>query len=240
MTWYLDGNTVAFDLETSGTDVEADRIVTAAVTLVSAGEAVESHTWLADPGVEIPAEAAAIHGFDTDHCRTYGRPAAQVVAEVVDVLASLVSTGVPLVAMNARFDFTILDREARRHGVTPLSDAIGDAPLLVIDPYVIDKQVDRYRRGSRKLTALCEHYGVELGDAAHEAAADALAGARVAIRLAERFPRQLRVPVEELTRLQVGWAANQATSLQQYLRKSKDPEAVCPVAWPLVPFGGAS
>lgn len=236
MTWTQEP-LCAFDLESTGVDVEADRIVTAAATLVRSGEPVEANGWLADPGVPIPAGASAVHGISTEHAQEFGRPAMEVVGEVVGVLAKHVRAGVPIVAMNARFDLTMLDREARRHGLLPLSDLIGDAPLLVVDPYVIDKQVDRYRRGSRKLTALCEHYGVELGDAAHEASADALAAARVVLRIAEKY-RQVRRPLDELTRLQVMWAADQAASLQAHRRKA-DATATVEGAWPLIPFGGA-
>lgn len=237
MTWHL-GRLCAFDVESTGVDVETARIVTAALTTVGADRPTDSVTWLADPGVEIPAEASAVHGVSTEHAREFGRPAIEVVGEIVGLLAEQVRSGVPVVAMNARYDLTVLDREARRHGLLPLADLVGDAPLLVVDPYVIDKQVDRYRRGKRTLTALCEHYGVKLGDDAHDAAADALAAVQVAYRQAVLFP-QLQMPVVELTGLQVQWAAEQARSLQEYLRKS-DASAVVEGAWPMVPFGGAS
>ena len=219
-------------------DVETAHIVSAALTLVGGGRATQAATWLADPGIEIPAEAAAVHGITTEHAREFGEPALEVVGSIVGMLAAQVKVGVPVVAMNARYDLTVLDREARRHGLRPLSELIGDVPLLVIDPYVIDKQVDRYRKGKRTLTALCQHYGVELGDDAHDASADALAAVRVAFKLASRFP-QLQVPLVELHQLQIGWAAEQAASLQEYLQQ-KDPSAKVEGAWPLVPFGGAS
>ena len=44
-----------FDLETTGVDVTADRIVTAHVGLLDAsGRVIRARDWLADPGVEIP------------------------------------------------------------------------------------------------------------------------------------------------------------------------------------------
>lgn len=237
MSWHL-GRLASFDVESTGVDVETARIVTAALTTVGADWPTDSATWLADPGIEIPAEASAVHGISTEHAREFGQPAVEVVGSIVERLAEQVRTGVPVVAMNARYDLTVLDREARRHRLAPLTDRIGDAPLLVIDPYVIDKQVDRYRKGKRTLTALCEHYGVKLGADAHDASADALAAVRVAYRLAVLFPK-LQMPLTELTALQVGWAAGQARSLEEYLRKS-DASAVVEGAWPLVPFGGAS
>jgi DNA polymerase-3 subunit epsilon len=47
--------------------------------------------------------------------------------------------------------------------------------LLVVDPLVIDKWLDRYRKGSRKLEAICAHYGAVL-DEAHDADFDAHRG----------------------------------------------------------------
>ncbi len=50
MSWHQ-GPLVGFDLETTGTDVESDRIVTAAlVRLEPDGTVSEQRTWLLDPG----------------------------------------------------------------------------------------------------------------------------------------------------------------------------------------------
>ncbi|MEU6057947.1 3'-5' exonuclease [Streptomyces sp. NPDC047097] len=228
--WHA-GRLAGFDLETTGVDVEADRIVTACVVQVGAGQPVQSATWLADPGIDIPEEATAVHGITTERARAEGRPAAEVVAELLAVLGQVIAHGIPIVAMNARYDLTMLDREARRYGLDPLSAGLGG--LVVIDPYVIDKAVDTYRRGSRKLTALCEHYGVAMG-AAHTADADALAACRVAWRQATLHPRLADMALPELHAVQAGWAAEQAASLQDYLRR-KDPAAVCPPEWPVIP-----
>ncbi len=177
MTPWWQGRMCAFDVESTGVNVEADRIVTAAVVLVGGRIEPERLTLLSDvDGEEIPEAATAIHGVSTERARADGQPAADVVLAVRCALATAIEAGYPLVAMNARFDLTILDRELRRHGLDPLP------PPLVVDPFVIDKQLDRYRRGSRKLDALCEHYRAGL-DAAHDAAFDAIAAARLAYRI---------------------------------------------------------
>ena len=65
-----------FDLETTGVDVTTDRIVTAHVGLLGPdGVALRSQSWLADPGVEIPEGATAVHGITTAHARAH--PAAR-------------------------------------------------------------------------------------------------------------------------------------------------------------------
>ncbi|MGQ4351953.1 3'-5' exonuclease [Streptomyces drozdowiczii] len=233
MSWHL-GRMCGFDLETTGPDPLTARIVTACIVQVGGNHPVQAANWLTDvDGEEIPDEAAAIHGVTTDRARTEGVDLRQAVDEILGALTQVITSGIPIVAMNARYDLTLLDREAERYGFTPLP-----APL-VIDPFVIDKHVDKYRRGSRKLTALCEHYRVPIGDA-HTADADAIAACRVAWRQGTMHPPLAAMGLEQLHRAQVEWAAEQAASLQKYFRK-KDPAAVVEGAWPLIPRqrGGA-
>ncbi|WP_458111455.1 3'-5' exonuclease [Arthrobacter sp. R1-13] len=222
----------AFDLETTGRNSRAARIVTASVTLVDAGgEVVREHEWLADPGVEIPAEASEVHGVTTERARTEGRPASEVTRELAEVLQELFNDGVPVIAFNASYDFTVLAAESARYGVPQLTR------FPVLDPFIMNKQVDRYRKGKRTLTALCEEYGVNL-DNAHTSAADALATLRVLDAMAGKFPK-LRMPASQLHQLQVDWAAAQATDFQSYLRKTK-PAAVIEGQWPVLPPEDAS
>jgi DNA polymerase-3 subunit epsilon len=234
VSWHR-GPLAAFDIETTGTDPDSDRIVTAAVSLVGAGLAGEHCSWLVDPGVEIPAEASAVHGISTEQARAEGCEPSRAVEEIVTQLARHVAAGAPIVAFNARFDLTILDREARRHGIEPLVDRVGgrDA-LLVIDPFVLDKQVDRYRPGRRTLEHVCLHYRVPLTDA-HSANADALAAARVAYRLASRTAELRDAELAQLHACQVEWAAQQAVSLQEYFQSVGRVECV-EGAWPIVPM----
>lgn len=239
MTWHTEP-LLAWDLETTGVNVETARIVTAAAIDYKPGDSIDtlqdrSRLWLANPGIRIPAEAAAVHGITTEQARANGRPAAQVADEIADVLAAALSTGIPVVAMNGRYDFTVLDRELHRYELRTLWQRLGGEtpPGPVIDPYILDKQADKYRRGSRKLEALAVHYGVTLA-AAHTADADALAAVQVAVAIGEKYP-QLQVHPEQLHVWQIRWAAEQAASFQQHLRKT-DPYAVIDGEWPLVPL----
>jgi DNA polymerase III subunit epsilon len=200
-----------FDLETTGLDVEHDRIVTAHVGLLDGeGGVIDARTWLADPGIDIPAAAATIHGIDTVHARAFGRDAAEVVAEVVEALRALFDAAIPVVAYNAPFDFSLLKHEALRHGASPI-----ETPFPVVDPLVVDKRYDRYRPGARTLSVVAEHYAVRL-DAAHEASADAVAAGRVAQALAGRFGAWMPTGVGELHDRQIGWARDQAARLEEY------------------------
>lgn len=217
-----------FDLETTGVDVTQDRIVTAHVGVLDRhGRELAARDWLADPGVPIPDGAAAVHGISTEHARAHGRPAHEVVAEIVHALRALFAQGLPIVAYNASYDFSLLAHEARRHGVPELA-----APSPVIDPLVIDKAFDRYRPGKRTLTVVADHYAVPLDDA-HEASADAVAAGRVALALAREFawPHS----AAELHTRQIGWARDQAASLTEYFVGIGriDPEQPLDGTWPV-------
>jgi len=219
-----------FDLETTGVDVTSDRIVTAHVGLLDQdGGVLTARDWLADPGVEIPEGASAIHGISTHRARVEGRPVREVVGEVVEALRALFDAGIPVVAYNAPFDFSLLKNEAVRHGVPPI-----ERPSPVIDPLVVDKAYDRWRRGKRTLSVVAEHYRVRL-DAAHEASADAVAAGRVAQALAERYAAWLPTTVDELHTRQIAWARAQAASLTEYFVSigRLDPDEPLDGSWPI-------
>jgi DNA polymerase-3 subunit epsilon len=136
-----------FDLETTGVDVDTSRIVSACVAVLDAdGEVVSRWNWLADPGIEIPPGASAVHGITTERAQAEGRGAQLVIAEIVQTLRVLFDSSIPVTIYNAPYDLSLLDRECRRHGLEPL-ETVGP----VIDPLVIDKAVDRYRAGKRTL-----------------------------------------------------------------------------------------
>ncbi|MFD9130198.1 3'-5' exonuclease [Kitasatospora sp. NPDC059571] len=232
--WY-EGPLASFDTETTGVDVEHDRIVSAALVLQSApGAPATTATWLADPGVPIPDGARAVHGITDEQVRAHGRPARTVVAELARALAEQALAGVPLVVMNAPYDLTLLDRELRRHRGSSLTEALGGLGMLVLDPRVLDKHVDRYRKGRRTLTDLCAHYDVRL-TGAHDASADATAALELVRALGARHPERLgALTAPELHLRQAVWHAAQARGLQDWFDRSGTPERV-DLAWPLRP-----
>lgn len=216
-----------FDTETTGVDVENCRIVSATVAVINAdGEVTDRIDWLLNPGIEIPAGATNVHGITTEFAVANGRPPAEGVAEIVAILRAHFSRGLPLVAYNAPYDLTLLNRESLRYGILPLT-----APSPVIDPLVIDKAVDRYRKGKRTLVAASEHYGVVLEDA-HDAGADAIAAGRVAQAIARKHAQALPATAAELHALQVAWSQQQADSFQDYMRRERDPNFVAEGGWP--------
>ncbi|TAL45066.1 MAG: 3'-5' exonuclease [Salinibacterium sp.] len=217
-----------FDLETTGIDVETSRIVSAHVGVIDRhGELVERQDWLADPGIEIPEQASAVHGITTERARSEGRPAAEVVAEIVAAVQSILDRGMALTIYNASYDLTLLNREALRYGIAPLT-----APSPIIDPLVLDRAVDRYRKGKRTLEAAALVYGVTLADA-HDAGADAVAAGRVAQAMVRLYADQLAIEAARLHAAQIGWSAEQDANFAEYMRRNHNPEFAAVSGWPL-------
>lgn len=224
---------VGFDLETTGTEPLEARIVTAAVIVVRDGAVEERWDWLADPGVRIPEQASAIHGVTSERASAHGRPAREVAEEIASTLAGHWSRGVPVVAYNASFDLTLLAAELARHGLPSLGDRMAGGVIgPVIDPYTIDRAVDKYRRGKRNLEAVCTEYGVVL-DTAHDAGADALAAVRVATAIAARHREVASLTAPALHERQITWYAEWAADFQDFLRRKGNTTAVVEATWPL-------
>ncbi|OLT53459.1 exonuclease domain-containing protein [Cellulosimicrobium sp. CUA-896] len=202
MTWTT-GPLVAFDTETTGLDVETDRIVTAALVVREpAGTTVR--TWLLDPGVEIPAEATAIHGIATSHAAAYGASPRGALEEIASSLVAHQRAGVPLVAYNAAFDLTLLDVELARHGLPTLPERLGRPVRPVLDPLVLDRDSDAARDGKRRLADLCAHYGVATPSPLHAAEVDALATLDLLDALARVHPHLAATTLDALHDHQVG------------------------------------
>ncbi|WP_309051782.1 3'-5' exonuclease [Streptomyces sp.] len=233
MAWH--GETlVGFDLETTGTDPLEARIVTASVVEVDGGGRItHRRDWLADPGIRIPAQASAIHGISTERAAAEGRPVREVADELARTLTAYWEKGVPVVAYNASFDLTLLAAELNRHALPSLSERLGGAGIgPVVDPYTIDRAVDRYRRGKRTLEAVCGEYGVVL-ESAHDAAADALAAVRVAVAIAGRHAEVAALDPAELHARQIDWYRAWAEDFQAFLRRKGETDAVVDPVWPL-------
>jgi DNA polymerase III subunit epsilon len=217
-----------FDLETTGIDVETSRIVSAHVgVLNAAGDLVEKWNWLANPGVEIPIGASDVHGITTERALAEGRPAAEVIAEIIEVLTSLFDRGLAVTIYNAPYDLSLLYHEALRYNLTPLGE-----PAPIIDPLVLDKALDRYRKGKRTLEAAAVFYGVDLVDA-HDASADAVAAGRVAQAMARLHPEELAVEARLLHLRQVEWCAEQSADFQDYMRRTHNPDFTTSGLWPV-------
>lgn len=282
----------AFDTETTGTDPEQARIVTAAVVHRIPGERPKLIRWIIDPEVDIPVEASDVHGYTTDRIHQLltqhgGRPGGALrilngetraiprdaaMFEIVGQLAALIGRDQALVVHNAAYDLTLLENETARNGIDPLTSRPAGI-RGVVDPMVIEKAFDPYRKScyakqtgaacdvenrvhecggcrggkvkcqgpdgggcgstDRTLTSLCAHYGVVLGDQAHDAAADAIACVRVLFKLLEAWPEIARWKLPTLHEHQVTWRREQQKGLREFFDKvGKDHDGCCG-AWPV-------
>ncbi len=221
MTSWTELPLAAFDLETTSPDPHTARIVTACVIRIDGGDVTRRH-WVANPGIPIPAEATEIHGYGDDYVQKHGRPHAEVVAEVVAELQAVWQEGRALAIYNGSFDLTLIAAQ------DPTFRVAG----LVVDPFVLDKQVDRFRKGSRKLSAVMIHYGMRLDDA-HDAEADALAAARLAWKLPRVHPYLADFTADQLMERQTHWYREEAHRFRDYLRRNDRDHSDVRTEWPI-------
>ncbi|MFJ8049862.1 exonuclease domain-containing protein [Streptomyces luteogriseus] len=232
----------AFDTETTSPDPNEARIVTAALVVRGGGRDDKVMSWLINPGVPIPAEATEVHGID-DAKAAEGADPKEALDDIADNLAAALRYGMPIVAFNLSFDWTVLVRELERNGLPSMADRLtGLSALPLLDPHVIDKQVDKYVKGSgmRKLKPTAERYGVQLEDW-HTAEADALAALLIAEAQFARHPQLSTMGPQQLFAAQKAWRAEQQAGLQQWFRtkatpeQGGDPNKVIDGSWPLIP-----
>lgn len=239
LPWWQ-GPLATLDTETTGTDVETDRIVTGVCAVYEPnGRLIANTELLINPGVDIPAAATAVHGITNEQAQTDGRDPGEAITELMEAIESAWRDDLPLVVYNAAFDLTLIDREARRHLGVGLSLA---GP--VIDPLVIDRQVDRYVKGSgqRQLKPTCERYGVPVHNW-HTATADAYAAQALARAIATRHAAQMPSTLGDLWRWQRSLKRDQAQALQDYFassgRKNDDGSPiVIDGQWPMQLYAG--
>lgn len=149
------------DVETTGTSVEADEIVSIAVVRLDAeGNEIDRFASLVRPAGPIPSEATAVHGIDD--AAVGGAPAfAELAAELLALL-----DGAVFVAHNADFDLPLVQHAFACAGARYVPTAVA----CTLDAFRLLEPTER----SHRLESLCERHGIAL-DGAHDARGDALA-----------------------------------------------------------------
>ncbi|SPT52854.1 DNA polymerase III subunit epsilon [Actinomyces bovis] len=234
---WVDGPLLGFDTETTGVYALSDRLVTAALIergpLQADGTRAETvSTWLANPGVEIPASASAIHGITTEQAQTEGRPVIEVLQEVAERLVSAMEQDIPVIAFNTYFDLTIMESELARHGLPTLRERLGRELGPVADPLVLDRALDRWRKGKRTLADLAVVYGVSVPEELHTAEVDVAATLDVLEAMARKHQSLRRLRLEELVSWQAQAHRTWAESFNRWL-ESKGRQPDVDPAWPL-------
>ncbi len=175
---------VFFDLETTGTNINTDRIVEICYLKVYPNGNEEAKTMRINPGMHIPEEASAIHGIyaeDVKDCPTFKEVARNIARDI---------EGCDLTGFNSnRFDIPVLAEEFLRAGV--------DVDLG--RHKFIDVQVIFHKMEQRTLSAAYKFYcGKDLEDA-HTAEADTRATYEVLMAQLDRYPETLKNDVAFLS-----------------------------------------
>ncbi|MGN0036199.1 MAG: exonuclease domain-containing protein [Bacteroidaceae bacterium] len=164
---------VFFDLETTGTNINTDRIVEICYLKVYPNGNEESKTMRINPEMHIPEEASAVHGiFDADvaDCPTFKAVAKNIARDI---------EGCDLAGFNSnRFDIPVLAEEFLRAGVD----------IDISRRKMIDVQVIFHKMEQRTLSAAYKFYCGKNLDDAHTAEADTRATYEVLKAQLDRYP----------------------------------------------------
>lgn len=166
-------NYVAFDLETTGLNVEKDYIIEIGALKVINGKVSERFMSFLKPPCSIPYHITQITGID-DTMVLNAKDTEEIIQSFVEFC-----DGHMLVGHNIMFDYKFIKKYATKYGHS--FDKQG------IDTLQIAKKVHK-DLDSRSLGSLCAHYEIE-NQAAHRAYHDALATAKLYHILAHHFEK---------------------------------------------------
>ncbi|HEV3269021.1 MAG TPA: exonuclease domain-containing protein [Acidimicrobiales bacterium] len=224
---------VGFDLETTGVSSFQDVPVSYGFVQNvrdAYGVSVLVEGGYVNPGVPIPAGASAIHGI-TDEMVANAMILEDAVETIVAKLLSVWRSGGVIVGMNVGYDLTMVDSLCRRLAIPTLEE--GGPIGAVMDILVLDRHFDKWRKGSRKLTDLCRHYGVSL-ESAHSAAADAAASLLVFEAMVAKYPAIESILDTQINSTLRTWYQAWLSSFSNYLeRKGEAPVDVGRYEWPI-------
>jgi DNA polymerase-3 subunit epsilon len=220
---WIAGPLLAFDLETTGVDPNTARPVSYAFVTYENGIVVDTVYRLVNPGVPIPTEATAIHQITDEMVHDSGIPLDDAIAMCCAQLCDASTAGIPVVGMVLRYDLTVVATLDQSFGHCGLQPPHWGGPAL--DVSVIDRRLDKYRKGRRTLSDLCTEYGVEVGEARmHNAATDATLSVRVLQQLANRYPVLTRTDLKTLTLRQAELHRSNLVDLNEYrLQRGQPP-----------------
>lgn len=174
---------VFFDLETTGTNLNSDRIVEICYLKVYPNGNEESKTLRINPGMHIPEEASAIHGiYDADvaDCPTFKDVAKNIANDI---------EGCDLAGFNSnRFDIPLLAEEFLRAGVD----------IDMMKRKFVDVQVIYHKLEQRTLSAAYKFYCDKNLEDAHTAEADTRATYEVLKAQLDHYPEVLENDIKFL------------------------------------------
>lgn len=208
---------MAFDTETTGISPRTDRVVTAAIVTRNPGGETQVRNWLMNPGIDIPQRATDVHGVTTDHAREFGQDPRDALDEINDVLAAQMQGEQVVVIFNAGYDLPLLEADSKRHGVRTLVDRLGRDAGPVLDPLVLDRAMDRYRKGKRTLSAMAMNYGISVPDDTHQAHVDSMLTLDVLAAILRAYPKLTEMDADQIQRFQRDSYGLWAREFRQFL-----------------------
>lgn len=164
---------VFFDLETTGTNINTDRVVEISYLKVHPNGNEESKTMRINPEMPIPANVSLIHGIydqDVADCPTFKEVAKNIAKDI---------EGCDLAGFNSnRFDVPVLVEEFLRAGVD----------IDISKRKFVDVQVIFHKKEQRTLSAAYKFYCQKDLEDAHSAEADTRATYEVLMSQLEKYP----------------------------------------------------
>ena len=211
---WINGELLAFDLETTGVDKLSDLPVSFALVTFEAQQVRSARYSLVNPGREIPSGAVAVHGISTERAQAEGMGLEDAIEEIADALVDASHRNVPVVGFNLSYDLTMIDARCRAVDRRGLVERGWKGPVL--DPLVIDRGLDRYRKGPRTLGALCDRYEV-INAAAHDAQGDAIASCELLLAMVNSLPELQTMDLSALYAQQAAWHKSWAGGFSDFL-----------------------
>lgn len=218
---------VVFDTETSGLDFKEDKILSCHAQVWENDELVHQDTWYLDWDIDVPEEASAVNGLTREWLNKHGRK--DVEECILEIYETVFSVNI-IAAYNLPFDMTMLYHHAKNQGI-PIEYDIANKDNIYVDPLVIDKKVDRYRKGKRNLAVVAEHYGFEVEESRlHDATYDV----EMTQKLVAMFLKRWKLPISRLRDEVINSALEQQYSLEKYFKKKEnDPNYTISKGFPI-------
>lgn len=109
---------VVWDLETTGLDPKTNHILEIAALVIKDGEVVNTYSTLLNHGIDIPAEASAVHGITKEMCEKEGITPSTA---IMDLIGFLTDANVHITHNGFRFDIPFLIESFKRTCKAPES-----------------------------------------------------------------------------------------------------------------------
>ena len=188
----LDGETVVFDIETTGLSAAADRITEIGAVKIKNGEVIDRFSTLINPEIPIPHNITQLTGI-TNEMVADQRTIKEVMPEFIAFIE-----GCPIVAHNAMFDWGFIRTKAFELG--------HDLDITVIDTLqmarILLPNLKKY-----KLNLVCQHLNIKLENH-HRAVHDAEATAQMYLKFIEMMKEKNIDDVDQINSISSSQSIN--------------------------------